>query len=272
MAGGIRAGARFFFEVRDGALLLFYMIGPSTQHRWGNVRTSADNGRSWSEARRLPEGILGPHKNKPVRLSDGSLISGASTESVDHPSKWRVYFELSVDAGQTWTRTEPPASADGSQLDAIEPSILIHPGGKLEAVGRTRVGRVFETWSNDNGRTWTPLALTALPNPNSGTDAVTLRDGRQLIVYNHTAQGRTPLNVAISRDGKTWEGAVVLESEAGEYSYPAVIQTRDGLVHITYTWKRERIKHVVLDPKKLQPVPMPDGRWPCDQGEACVFL
>jgi len=76
-------------------------------------------------------------------------------------------------------------------------------------------------------------------------------DRRHLLVYNHTAKGRTPLNVAISNDGEEWEGVVVLEKEPGEFSYPAVIQTRDGLVHISYTWKRQRVRHVVLDPTRL---------------------
>ena len=141
-------------------------------------------------------------------------------------------------------------------IDAIQPSILMHGGGRLQAIGRTRSGRVFETWSADGGQTWTPVTLTELPNPSAGTDAVTLKDGRHLLVYNHTPKGRTPLNVALTRDGKTWETVHVLESEPGEYSYPAIIQTADGLVHITYTWKRQRIKHVVIDPaklKKLQP-------------------
>ena len=104
---------------------------------------------------------------------------------------------------------------------------------------------------DDAGRTWTPITLTSLPNPNSGIDAVTLRDGRHLIVYNRTTRGRTPLNVAVSRDGRTWNDARVLENEAGEYSYPAVIQTADARVHITYTWRRQRIKHVVIDPAAL---------------------
>jgi predicted neuraminidase len=121
---------------------------------------------------------------------------------------------------------------------------------------------VFETWSPDRGRTWTPLALTPLPNPNAGIDAVTLHDGRNIIVYNHTMQGRSPLNVALSRDGKTWEAALVLESEPGEYSYPAVIESRDGIVHVTYTWKRQRVKHVAIDAGKLASVPIVDGHWP----------
>src|SRR5262245_37449872 len=233
-----------------GALLLFYKVGPSPQTWWGMVRTSRDNGRTWSEARRLPEGILGPIKNKPVRLSDGTLIAGSSTESTDRPSKWRVHFERTTDGGLTWT-TSVPAAGDGPAIEAIQPSVLVHPDGKLQAVGRTRSQHIFETWSTDGGRTWSPIVLTSLPNPNSGIDAVTLRDGRQLIVYNHTTQGRSPLNVAVSRDGKTWKPALVLEHDAGEYSYPAVIQSADGLVHVAYTWKRQRIKHVVFDPHVL---------------------
>jgi predicted neuraminidase len=252
----------------DNTLALFYKVGPSPQEWWGMVRTSRDNGRTWSDARRLPDGILGPIKNKPVRLSDGTLLAGSSTESPARPSVWRVHFERSADAGRTWTVVRPPPAADNdadnrdNRIDAIQPSILVHAGDRLQAVGRTRSGRIFETWSRDRGRTWTPIALTLLPNPSSGIDAVTLGDGRHVIVYNHTARGRSPLNLAVSRDGTTWDAALVLESEPGEYSYPAVIQAADGLVHVTYTWKRQRIKHVVIDPAKWTPVPMSDGAWP----------
>lgn len=242
------------FQVAPDQLLLFYKVGPSPQTWWGMVRTSRDAGRTWTEARRLPDGILGPVKNKPVRLLDGTLIAPSSTESPERPSTWRVHFERSADAGLTWTAVFPPAGSGGSDtaaIDAIQPSILTHPGGRLQAVGRTRSGRIFETWSEDAARTWSPIALTSLPNPNSGIDAVTLRDGRHLIVYNHTTEGRSPLNVAISKDGHTWNPAFVLENAPGEYSYPAVIQSADGLVHITYTWKRQRIKHVVMDPRRL---------------------
>ena len=250
------------FEMPDKTLSLFYKVGPSPERWWGMVRTSRDNGRTWSEGRRLPDGILGPIKNKPVRLSDGTLISPSSTESPQEPSAWRVHFERSTDMGATWTIVRPPAPAAGNEIDAIQPSILIHPGGRLQAVGRSRSGRVFETWSSDGGRTWTAVSLTTLPNPNAGTDGVTLRDGRHLLVYNHVPRRRSPLNVAVSRDGKAWEAALVLESEPGEYSYPAVIQSSDGRVHITYTWKRQRVKHVVVDPAGLKPVPMTDGNWP----------
>jgi predicted neuraminidase len=253
------------FETTPGVLTLFYKVGPDPRRWWGMTRTSNDAGRTWSDAQRLPDGILGPIKNKPVRLEDGTLISPTSTESPEQPSKWRVQFERSSDNGKTWTVAQLPPPA-GTPIDAIQPSILIHGPGRLQAVGRTRSERVFDTWSTDGGKTWSPMTLTVLPNPSAGTDAVTLADGRHLIVYNHTPKGRTPLNVAVSRDGKLWEAALVLENEPGEYSYPAVIQTPDGLVHVTYTWKRLRIKHVVIDPRRLQTLPMPDGSWPATAG------
>jgi predicted neuraminidase len=115
------------------------------------------------------------------------------------------------------------------------------------------------------------MSLLSLPNPDSGTDAVTLKDGRQLLVYNHNIRtgsnnkGRSPLNVALSDDGKNWSAALVLENDPeapNGFAYPAVIQTSDGLVHITYTWERKKIKHVVLDPAKLKLLPIKDGVWP----------
>jgi predicted neuraminidase len=250
------------FEMPDRSLALFYKVGPDPRNWWGVVRTSRDAGLTWDAPRRLPDGILGPVKNKPVRLADGAILSPSSTESNDTPSLWRVHFERSVDEGRTWSIVRPAHVQGAPELHAIQPSILVHAGGKLQAVGRTRSKRVFETWSEDGGRTWTPLALTTLPNPSAGTDATTLRDGRHLIVYNHTERGRSPLNVAVSRNGTAWEAALVLESEPGEYSYPAVVQTTDGKVHITYTWKRQRVRHVVVDPARLTSVPMADGAWP----------
>ena len=98
-----------------------------------------------------------------------------------------------------------------------------------------------------DGRTWSPLGATDLPNPSAGIDAVRLADGRFLLVYNPTRDNRRQLQVAVSSDGRTWRPVVMLEDAPGEYSYPAVIQTRDGRVHVTYTWRRERIKHVVLE-------------------------
>lgn len=245
------------FQPQGGPLMLFYKVGPTPRDWWGMVTTSTDDGRTWATPTRLPDGVIGPVKNKPVQLASGDILSGSSTEH----DGWRVHMERSSDGGRTWTVT-PPLN-DGTAMPAIQPGILLHADGRLQAIGRTRVGRLFETWSSDAGRTWTPLGLLPLPNSSTGTDAITLRDGRHLLVYNHTPKGRGMLNVAVSSDGTAWSAALVLENTDGaEFSYPAVIQTRDGLVHITYTWRRERIRHVVIDPTTLVLTPMIDGEWP----------
>jgi|SRR5579872_1242048 len=244
------------FQPKTGPLLLFYKIGPSPSTWWGMLRTLADDGKTWGEARRLPEGILGPIKNKPVQLADGDILCPSSTET----EGWRVHFERATPALTDW-RVIGPVN-DGREFGAIQPSVLFHPGGRLEAVGRTKQGRVFQIWSKDGGNSWGKMKLLPLPNPNSGTDALTLADGRHVLVYNHATSGRSPLNVAVSTDGKKWRAALVLEAEPGEFSYPAVIQTADRLVHITYTWKRKLIKHVVVDPSKLELKPIKNGQWP----------
>jgi predicted neuraminidase len=209
------------------------------------LMTTTDGGKSWSPPARLPEGILGPIKNKPVLLADGALLCPSSSED----QGWRVHLERTPDLGRTWTRIGP--LNDGKEFAAIQPSVLLHPGDVLQILCRSRQGKVVTAWSPDGGATWGPFQATELPNPNSGTDAVTLKDGRALLIYNHTPRGRSPLNVALSGDGKAWKAGPVLESTPGEYSYPAVIQASDGRVHVTYTWKRQRIKHVVLDPAKI---------------------
>lgn len=260
VANGVQADGKrhptwnpVLFQPRGGAaLMLFYKVGPSPQTWWGELRTSADGGRTWSAARRLPAGIYGPIKNKPVQLADGTILAPTSDETDERPSKWRIYFERSTDGGATWTKT--PFFNDGLKIGAIQPSILFHDrigGDKLQAVGRTRQGKVFSITSSDAGRTWGEISLLGLANPNSGTDAVTLKDGRHVIVYNPVPKGRTPLKVAVSRDGQEWKDVLTLEDQPGEYSYPAVIQTADGRVHVTYTWKRERVRHAVLDPAKF---------------------
>ena len=202
----------------------------------------------------MPDGVLGPIKNKPIQLPNGDILSPSSAES--DAEGWRVHFERSRDNGHTWSVT-PPLN-DGHDIGAIQPSLLRRLDGSLRAIGRTRQHKLFALDSSDEGQTWGAMRLLDVPNPNAGTDALTLRDGRQLLIYNHTPHGRTPLNAAISEDGEHWTPLLTLENEDGEFSYPAVIQTRDGRVHITYTWNRKLIKHVVLDPDALRaPVTRP---------------
>jgi len=257
------------YQAPGGELLLFYKIGPKPSDWKGWLRTSTDNGLTWSAAQALPEGYIGPVKNKPVLLKNGTLLSPTSTEG---SGGWLVHFEATPDFGKTWTKTAPVPN--GATQGAIQPSILTYKDGRLQALCRSRDRAILETWSTDQGKTWSPLAKTTLPNNNSGTDAVTLQDGRQLLVYNHVlppgtlAKGpRTPLNVAVSKDGKEWYAVAILEdSPISQYSYPSVIQTKDGLVHFVYTWRRKSIKHAVLDPKKMKLVKIENGIWPAMKG------
>lgn len=253
------------FQPEGGDLMLFYKVGPGPQTWWGMVTTSPDDGKTWTTPRKLGEDprvghLLGPIKNKPIQLVDGTIISPTSIEypkGGGDDQDWRVYFEISKDLGNTWEVVGP--INDGVEFDAIQPSILTYPDGKLQVICRTRQGVLAESWSEDGGYTWSKMAAMALPNPNSGTDAVTLSDGRQLLVYNHsTKEGEEPknrniLNIALSDDGKNWTPVMTLENEPIEdgYAYPAVIQSADGLVHITYTYNRRSVKHVVVDPQRL---------------------
>jgi predicted neuraminidase len=237
-------------------ILLFYKVGPSPSTWWGELVTSEDNGNSWSPSGRLPEDIFGPVKNKPVLLDNGELLCPSSTEN----DGWRVHMEMTSDNGLTWERI--PALNE-KNIEAIQPTILIHSGGKIQMLCRSKQSQILTSWSKDNGRHWSPLVPFGLPNPNSGIDAVTLKNGRQLLVYNHLTTGRNMLNVAVSDDGNTWKAAVLLENgpKGSEYSYPAVIQTNDGLVHITYTWNRKQIKHVVIDPEKIEARSIINNEW-----------
>ena len=257
------------FQPRGGPLMLFFKAGPREPEWWGEVQISTNGGLTWSPPRPLPDGLLGPIKDKPVQLANGTIISPSSTEAYrQEPNSrrmdfWQVHLELSTDGGQAWTKVGP--LDDPGCANVIQPTVLLHRDGRLQILCRSQVGRIQEAWSSDQGRTWSAIAPTELPNPDAGIDAVNLRDGRFLLVYNHSDKhgtDRRMLNVAVSSDGRHWEAALVLENQPGEYSYPAVIQTADGLVHMTYTWQRKRIKHVVINPAVLTLRPIHDGQWP----------
>ena len=245
------------FQPSSGPLLLFYKVGLNPREWWGLVRISNDDGHTWSEAMRLPDGILGPIRSKPVELSDRTLLAGSSTEHdgwvahierfTPHEKGWTLGALGS--SSQWWRSTALNKTAD---FAAIQPTILTHSGTRLQVLCRSRQNVITEAWSGDSGSTWSQMASTLLPNPSSGIDALRLNDGQFLLVHNATARGRHKLAVSLSDDGRTWRKVQFLEDAAtGEYSYPAVIQTDDGTIHITYTWKRKRIKHVIMDPGAL---------------------
>ncbi len=247
-------------------LMLFYKVGPNCADWWGEFVSSTDNGNTWSKPVKLPKGFWGPIKNKPVMLENGELLCPSSTEY----NGWQAHMETTMDLGATWKRTGD--LNDGKEISVIQPTILVHPDGKIQILCRSKSKIIVTSWSSDHGKTWSRFEPTLLPNPNSGIDAVSLKNGDNILIYNHNNpqidwRSRSVLNVGYSKDGIKWDGAVLLECDPdihAEYSYPAVIQTKDGLVHITYTWNRKLIKHVVIDPSKLKMKPILNGLWPED--------
>ena len=236
----------------DNRLYLFYKVGHSPSEWWGMLKYSDDDGETWSEEFRLPEGILGPIKNKPVDIGGNQLLCPSSTEH----EGWKVQMEMYDPDENTW---EEPVFVDHtSTFNVIQPTIIHNPDGTVMILCRSKEGYVISSSSKDGGKTWTKLEATKLPNPNSGIDGVTIKSGKHILVYNHTGTpkgkwggDRFPLNIAVSEDGRKWYAGLVLEDTKGEYSYPAVIQSSDGLIHILYTWNRLKIKHVVIDPALL---------------------
>lgn len=239
------------FFSRDGRLWFYYKFGPHPTSWTAARRWSDDDGKTWSPVEHLPAGLYGPIRAKPLVLKDGTIVSGTSVESYH---SWACWIERSTDNGRTCRRIGPitpplPSSvsaAAGSDdtYGIIQPSVVLMKSGKLRLYARSRMGRIYIADSLDAGLSWSVPRALDVPNPNSGIDAVALPDGRIVLVYNNTTHGRTPLNLAVSRDGEHFQMFLTLESEPGEYSYPALILGRDAALHITYTWKRKRICYV----------------------------
>jgi predicted neuraminidase len=278
------------FHTRDGRLWLYYKYGTKPSTWLGARKWSSDEGRTWSTVEYLPDGILGPIKDKPLVLANGVIVSGSSVEN----GKWTAWIERSTDSGKTWTKFGPitvpdnldipdtsalaasnaaqiPQSSAGEGVHTklyppahetvgiIQPAVVRIRGSHLRfyARSRTRSARIAAADSYDDGRTWTQAHFLALPNPNSGIDALRLKDGRIVLVFNNSYNTRTPLNLAVSQDGEHFQIFKTLEDGPGQYSYPAIIQAADGDLLMTYSWRREAIKFVRLP---LQVVPSPAGK------------
>ena len=279
-------------EMPNGELWLFFKIGTKVADWTGWLVKSKDGGKTWSKREALPKGFLGPVKNKP-EIINGRLLCPSSTEN----NGWKFHMEIYDMKSKQWkyvgpveaemamrcedmtvkktARSGSPAStkedleapdAGGTAdqngmhpIDCIQPSILKLKDGRLQVLMRTRNGKIATSFSNDGGDTWSKVTLLDVPNNQSGTDAVTLKDGRHALIYNNfqtlpgTKKGvRTPLSIAISDDGTHWRHALTLEdSPISQYSYPAIIQGRDGTLHCVYTWRRLRVAYKQIDINKL---------------------
>ncbi len=222
------------FDVGE-ELLLFYKRGKTIAHWQTAVMQSYDKGRSWSAPVLLcaeDDGGRGPVKNKPVRLSDGSILAGASIEQ----GPWRAFTDQSRDNGRTWRKSALiPLPSEGTEV--IQPTIW-EDGTGVHLLLRSKNGCVFRADSRD-GLEWGMAYPLAVPHNNSGLDLVNTPNGL-ILCCNPVTKGRTPLALLHSTDGLHFETVLTLENGLGEYSYPAIIW--DGtLIRGTYTWKREKI-------------------------------
>ena len=162
-----------------GPLMLFYKVGPTPAAWWGMLMTSNDSGKDM------------------VRAESGCRMA-FSVRSRTSRSSWptarscvrramsrtggKLHIERATDQGATWTKT-PPLN-EGHKVRQIQPTLLDHGNGSIQLLSRSDAGKIFQSWSNDTGKTWEETTPTDLANPNSGIDAVQLKDGRSLLVFN----------------------------------------------------------------------------------------
>ena len=265
------------YQLPEGRILLFYKVGYPIPDWRTMVMASEDGGKSWSAPRELVPGDVsggrGPVRSKPIRLNSGRILAPASVER----GLWRCFIDYSDDDGRTWTksnlieaqgtarldeglrlwqRKELEARRQGLPFDAgqrpaeyahgrgvIQPTLWEDRAG-IHALMRSGEGSVYRSDSPD-GAVWCEAYPIDLPNNNSGIDLTRLGNGLLLLAYNPVGENfglRSPLSLALSRDGLRWERLCDLEAEPGEFSYPAIV-SRGNHVWLTYTWKRENIAY-----------------------------
>ncbi|MFW2476585.1 MAG: sialidase family protein [Sediminibacterium sp.] len=236
------------FTDKKGILYLHYKVGPNPRQWKAFYKTSTNNGQSWSAALQLPDSLLGPIRNKPLLLDNGHLLYPSSRESEDEKS-WTAHFELSTPDMLHWKTITLPQTDFG----IIQPTLLQYKDNRIQALFRSRQNMIVQSWSADGGAHWSKPTATGLPNPNSGIDAVSLKNGVQLLVYNPLKaganwwEGRSVLKIASSTDGINWKDVYTLEDhKEGEYSYPAIVVDENDIIHIVYTAKRAVIRYVRL--------------------------
>lgn len=230
------------FQTDSDTVTLYYKIGRQIPYWKTKVMESRDFGLTWSEARELvpgDEGGRGPVKNKPIRCSDGRILAPASIEQ----GPWRCFIDVSTD-GVTWDKKHIPVSEPG--VNMIQPSLWEAPLGQIHALMRSSGGYVYRSDSADFGETWCPAYPIQIPNNNSGIDCVRMDNGTVALVCNPVEKDwgpRSPLTLFLSEDnGDSFSRALDLETEPGEYSYPAII-AHGNTLHITYTWNRKKIAY-----------------------------
>jgi len=232
-----------------GEIALHFKVGESIRSWTTWVARSRDGGRTFEGSVPLVAGDRGGRgavRNKPIRLASGDWLAGASTEA---RHRWDAFFDRSPNGIDGWTATERVAvdRARFTGKGLIQPALWESAPGRVHALFRTTAGRIHRSDSQDDGRTWSVAHPIDVPNNNSALDLARLADGTLALACNPVPGNwapRTPLSLLFSRDdGASWPWRVDVETGPGEFSYPAVIASGEGLA-LCYTWNRRRIAFV----------------------------
>ncbi|MBS1252078.1 MAG: Sialidase [Anaerolineales bacterium] len=213
----------------------------SAQPHW---QRSLDGGRTWESPEQLMDYAGLMFRSRPLILPDRIILP------VYDENTWESRMLISDDDGRSWRLTEPIVTSPGN----IHPCLAPLSDGRLLAYLRTggEGGFIWRTESADGGETWATPRPTSLVNPNSGLDLLRLQSGRLVLAFNNSDRYRTPLCVALAEEDEVWQWWRTLEDEHAEFSYPTLLQTEDGTIHIVYTYKREHIHHAYFTAEWLR--------------------
>ncbi|MBT5928324.1 MAG: exo-alpha-sialidase [Verrucomicrobia bacterium] len=260
-----RSGARqacwnpVLTKASNGQLALFYQVGLSRESWEGRMKISYDDGYSWTQEIKIPKGYHGPIKNKGVELPNGKLLCPSATATAG----WRVHLEFVNPFRENWGFMKTKPLNFPGEYRATEPAILIHDDKVIQVLCRTKQGYLTEFWSDNGAKSWFPMKRSPLPAPNSGFDAIKLRDGRFVVVYNHSTKLTDRINVAMSVNGRDWEAVAILNQSPSEhFQNPSIAQTKDDRLHIAFTVNQNRFQHVQMDPSFFKGKPIVNGIWP----------
>jgi predicted neuraminidase len=254
------------FLAPDKTVWLFH-----TTQRGGHDQTkdivyglkSTDEGHTWSEPITVfPQ--LGLYTRQPLVVFQNQWLfpvyHSAGGSITSNAQKDHSYVEVSSDSGATWKECDVQGSGGYVQMNIVPVS-----PNHLVAFYRSRYADWIYKSESSDGCNWSTPEATTLPNNNASIQAIALKNGHLAMIFNNTQAELKPehadtgsrriLSMALSEDGgKTWPwirdienptiSQPILPLEDAEYSYPSIVQSADGMIHVAYTFRRETIKYM----------------------------